>query len=134
MSHDKLFAIPAAARTNQAPRPNTASSAALTARRWLLALLITPLAAAPAEETVSFRCGLAIDAVIAEMDSQSENPITQEALSRIDEDNGQFVCRFTDDGKIYVRLQTLDMTPADNRLVISLDAATYRVLKTYYGR
>lgn len=108
-------------------------------QRFLSALILgiaTPglLHAEYSEEVVSFRCSLAIDAVIAEMDKQSENLVTQEALSKINEKNGEFVCIQTDDSKMSVRLQYKEMKPTDNRLVFTIDVKTYRVLKTYYGR
>ncbi len=94
----------------------------------------TLLMAESIEEVVSFRCSLAIDAVIAEMDKQAGNPVTQEALSQINEKNGEFVCIQTDDSKMFVRLQSKQMGPTDNKLVFSIDARTYTVLKTFYGR
>ncbi len=107
-------------------------------QRFLLAIVLglaTPsLVTAATEEVVSFKCSLAIDAVIAEMDKQASNPITQEALSKINDKNGEFVCIQTDDSKMYVRLQSKEMTATDNRLVFTIDPQTYSVLKTYYGR
>lgn len=108
-------------------------------QRFLLAFFLgiaTPglLHAESIEEVVSFRCSLAIDAVIAEMDKQAENLVTQEALSAINEKNGEFVCIQTDDSKMFVRLQSREMTALDNRLVFTIDVKTYRVLKTFYGR
>jgi len=94
----------------------------------------TLLAAESVEELVSFRCGLAIDAVIAEMDKQSGNPVTQEALSKINDKNGEFVCIQTEESKLLVRLQYKEMLVTDNRLLFTVDPQTYRVLKTYYGR
>ena len=94
----------------------------------------TSVLAESVEEVVSFRCGLAIDAVIAEMDKQSGNLVTQEALSKIDEKNGEFVCIQTDEAEMIVRLQSTEMAPTDNRLVFTIDPRTYRVLKTFYGR
>ena len=90
-------------------------------------------AAESAQEVVSFKCGLAIDAVIAEMDSQAGNPVTQEALSKIDENNGEFVCIQSDASTIFVRLQSTQMHAADNKLVFTVDTNRYRVLKTFYG-
>ena len=92
------------------------------------------LAADAVEEVVSFRCGLAIDAVIAAMDKQSENLVTQEALGRINDDNGEFVCVEAEGSKLFVRLQSKQMSAIENRLVFTVDTRTYRVLKTYYGR
>ena len=108
-------------------------------RRFLLAFILgiaTPnlLHADSSGEVVSFRCGLAIDAVIAEMDKQAGNLVTQEALSAINEKNGEFVCIQKDDSKMFVRLQSKQMKATDNRLVFTIDVRTYRVLKTFYGR
>ena len=143
---------PGSNRIKKAPRPRpekprsaTALRASVTgilfsvARKTLagafftLILVSGPKAAEPVQETVSFSCGLAIDAVIAEMDSQATNPVTQEALDNIDENTGQFVCIQTDRSTIYVRLQSVDMQPTDNKLVFTVDAGRYLVLKTYYG-
>lgn len=102
---------------------------------FILAIAASSLLAAESvEEVVSFRCGLAIDAVIAEMDKQSGNPVTQEALSKIDDKNGEFVCIQTEESKLLVRLQYKGMLATDNRLLFTVDPRTYRVLKTYYGR
>ncbi len=96
---------------------------------------VSPFAAEPREvEQVSFRCALAIDAVLGRLDTQTENLVIKQALDRINEQNGQFVCISMSADEIQVRLQASDMTAADNRLVFSLDAKTYKVLKTYYGR
>lgn len=84
-------------------------------------------------ETVSFRCVLAFDAVLAELDRQAENPVTQEALERIDEDRGEFVCVRADAKTIVVRLQSPDLAPTEGRLLFTVDPRTYRVLKTYFG-
>ena len=100
----------------------------------LTALLFTPAHAQDAEEVVSFRCALAIDAVLSELDNSAENLVIQQALSTIDDVNGQLVCISIDDREIQVRLQSTDMHPNDNRLVFSLDARTYVVKKTFYGR
>ncbi len=102
---------------------------------FLLGLSVFNLvAAAPEGEIVSFRCGLAIDAVIAELDTQASNPVTQEAMSKIDETNGEFVCIPVDDLKIFVRLQSKAMSATDNRLLFTVNTQTYRVTKTLYGR
>ena len=84
-------------------------------------------------EIVSFRCSLAIDATFAELDRQAHNPVTQDAMSRIDENSGQFVCIKGHDSKIYVRLQSTDMVPSDNKLVFTIDTRSYKVIKTLYG-
>ena len=108
--------------------------------QWLLALLLSLLssglvhAARPAEEVVSFSCALAIDAALAALDKQAGNPLIQEALSTIDDVNGQLVCIQISSKEIQVRLQSTEMTSADNRLVFSINAKTYTVQKTFYGR
>ena len=89
-------------------------------QRFILAFILgiaipNLLYAESSEEVVSFRCSLAIDAVIAEMDKQAENLVTQEALSAINEKNGEFVCIQTDDSKMFVRLQSKQMKATDNR-------------------
>ena len=84
-------------------------------------------------ETVSFRCVLALDAVLAELDRQAGNPVTQEALERIDEDSGEFVCLRADAKTIVVRLQSPDLETTEGRLRFTVDLGTYRVLKTYFG-
>ena len=101
----------------------------------LAGLLCTnPVATLRAEELVSFRCALAIDAVFAEMDKQAQNLVMQQALSSIDDVNGQLVCIQMDADEIQVRLQSTQMADNDNRLVFSLDAKTYSVRKVFYGR
>ena len=98
-------------------------------------LLAAPLlhAADEVAEIVSFRCSLAIDATFAELDQQADNPVTQEALNRIDEDTAEFACLKGEDSMIYVRLQFPDMLASDNKLVFTIDSRTYRVVKTHYG-
>ena len=86
------------------------------------------------EELVSFSCALAIDAVLAKLDEQPQNLVIQQALSEIDDRNGQFVCIPISANELQVRLQSTDMSNADNRLVFLLDANTYNVRKTFYGR
>ena len=106
----------------------------------LIALLLTIMLPQPAlaqndeEEVVSFSCALAIDAVLAKLDEQTDNVVVQQALEQINDDTGQLVCIPISQNEIQVRLQSTDMTPADNRLVFSLDANSYSVRKTFYGR
>ena len=112
--------------------------------RWLQVLLVGvglagagvchPLAAQSSHEVVSFRCALAIDAVLAELDSNSTNLVIQQALQHIDDVNGQLVCIPMSADEIQVRMQSTEMSGNDNRLVFSLDAKTYAVRKTFYGR
>jgi hypothetical protein len=90
-----------------------------------------------AEELVSLKCARAIDAALAELaelDEQAENIIIKDVLSKIDDSNGELVCIPMSAGEIQVRLQSTDMGYSDNRLVFSIDAKTYTVLKTFYGR
>lgn len=84
-------------------------------------------------EIVSFSCALALDAVVAELDTQAENRITQQALERIEVESGEFVCLRADEKTIVVRLQSPDMAPTEGKLIFTVDAQTYRVLKTYFG-
>jgi len=92
------------------------------------------IAAEPTEEVVSFKCSLAIDAAFRAMDKQTDNKVTQEALSKIDDSNGEFVCIYAGEKKIFVRLQSTDMGPLDNKLLFTVDARTYAVVKTQFGR
>jgi len=113
-------------------------------RRWSQVLLVSaglasaglcqPLAAQSGPEVVSFRCALAIDAVLAELDSNSANLVIQQALQHIDDVNGQLVCIPMSVDEIQVRMQSTEMSGNDNRLVFSLDAKSYKVRKTFYGR
>jgi len=100
----------------------------------LALVMLKPAAAAAPEELVSFSCALAIKAVFTELEKLSENPVTKEAIGNIDDKNGQFVCISINPKEIQVRLQSTDLTSTDNRLVFVLDAATYVVRKTYFGR
>ena len=101
----------------------------------MLAVLACSNAAAQQAEKqkISFRCALAIDAVITELDRQTDNPVTREALDRIDEDRGEFVCLQKDETTIFVRLQSPDLGVTEGKLTFSVDARTYRVLKTFFG-
>ncbi len=100
----------------------------------LVMVLLKPAAAEPPEELVSFRCALAIDAVFKELENLSENPVTKEAMDGINDTNGEFVCFYIKPGEIQVRLQSTDMEYSANRLVFAVDANTYVILKTYFGR
>lgn len=93
-------------------------------------MLPTRLAAA---DVISFRCALALDAVLGELDKQAKNPVTQKALERAGEDTGEFVCVRADADTILVRLQAPDMLAEEGKLVFTIDARTYEVLKTTYG-
>jgi hypothetical protein len=116
-------------------------------RRHVLRRLITVLLsgllfgnlsiAESAEELVSFKCARAIEAALAELDEldeQAGNLVIKDVLSKIDDSNGQLVCIPMSAKEIQVRLQSTDMGYSDNRLVFSIDAKTYTVLKTFYGR
>ena len=119
--------------TLRVARNHTRSRTAL-----MLAMLILtqplPASAEPQEELVSFSCALAIGAAFKELDKLSENLVTKEAISEIDDRNGEFVCIHVNPREIQVRLQSTEMTGADNRLVFAVDASTYVVRKTYFGR
>ncbi len=86
-----------------------------------------------AADVISFRCALAVEAVLAELDKQARNPVTQKALERVGEDNGEFICVRVDADTILMRLQAPDMLPEEGKLVFTIDAHTYKVLKTTYG-
>lgn len=85
-------------------------------------------------QVISLKCSYAIAAVIGEMGTQTKNLIMQDALSKINEDNGEFVCLQPGDGKIYVRLQSTEMTANDNKLVFTVDTLNYEIERTIYGR
>ena len=106
-------------------------------RCLLLPLLLLFPAFAGAQENkveiVSFRCSLAIDAVFAELDRQADNPVTAEALQKVDENSAEFVCGHVSEDKILVRLQSPDMSATDKKLVFTVDTRTYAVTKTHYG-
>ena len=106
----------------------------LTALLMAATLLQPAIAATGEEEVVSFSCALAIDAVLAKLDEQTDNLVVQQALAQINDKTGQMVCIRISDAEIQVRLQSTEMTAADNRLVFSLDANSYAVRKTFYGR
>ena len=118
---------------------NTASSRGYHLRKFMTVLLAGLLfgnlsSAESAEELVSFRCARAIDATLAHLDEQAENLVIKDVLSKIDDVNGQLVCIPMSASEIQVRLQSTDMGYSDNRLVLSIDPRTYKVLKTFYGR
>ena len=118
---------------------NTASSRGYQLRKFMTVLLAGVLfgnlsSAEAAGELVSFRCARAIDATLAHLEEQAENLVIKEALSKIDDVNGQLVCIPMSAREIQVRLQSTDMNYSDNRLVLSIDPETYKVLKTFYGR
>jgi hypothetical protein len=84
-------------------------------------------------QVISLKCSYAIAAVIGEMGTTT-NKIMQEALREIDENNGQFVCLQPDNGKIFVRLQSTDMSANDNKLMFTINTRSYEIEKTIYGR
>lgn len=85
-------------------------------------------------QVISLKCSYAIAAVIGEMGTQTKNLIMQDALSKIDENNGEFVCLQPGDGKIYVRLQSTEMIATDNKLVFTINSLSYEIERTIYGR
>ena len=91
-------------------------------------------AATTTAQIVSLKCGYAIAAVIGEMGTQTSNKVMQEALSLIDENNGEFACLQPADGKIYVGLQSTEMSINDNRLLFTINPLSYEIEKTIYGR
>ena len=108
------------------------------ARNLAIALAFGPAAGIlparlSAADVISFRCALAIDAVLSELDKQAKNPVTQKALERANEDTGEFVCVRADADTILVRLQAPNMLPEEGKLVFTIDARTYKVTKTTYG-
>jgi hypothetical protein len=98
-------------------------------------IVISPIVAGATatEQIISLKCSYAIAVVIGEMGT-TKNEIMQEALSMIDENNGEFICRQTGNGKIYVRLQSTEMSANDNKLVFTIDSLSYEIEKTTYGR
>lgn len=98
-------------------------------------IVISPIVAGATatEQIISLKCSYAIAVVIGEMGT-TNNEIMQEALSMIDENNGEFICRQTGNGKIYVRLQSTEMSANDNKLVFTIDSLSYEIEKTIYGR
>ena len=90
--------------------------------------------ATAATQVISLKCSYAIAAVIGEMGTQTSNKVMQEALSLIDEKNGEFVCLQPGDGKIYVRLQSTEMTTNDNKLLFTINMLSYEIERTIYGR
>ena len=84
-------------------------------------------------EIVSFRCSLVIEAVFDELDKQVDNPVTQEAINKIDENTAQLACIKGKGSKMHVRLLLPDMLPTDNKLTFTVDTRTYRVTKTVFG-
>ena len=91
-------------------------------------------AATATTQVISLKCSYAIAAVIGEMGTQTSNKVMQEALSLIDENNGEFVCLQPGDGKIYVRLQSTEMSASDNKLVFTINTLNYEIERTIYGR
>jgi len=91
-------------------------------------------AATATAQVISLKCSYAIAAVIGEMGTQTDNKVMREALSLIDENNGEFVCLQPGDGKIYVRLQSMEMTANDNKLVFTINTLNYEIERTIYGR
>ena len=85
-------------------------------------------------QVISLNCGYAIAAAIGEMGMQTSNKVMQEALSLIDENNGEFVCLQPGDGKIYVRLQSTEMTASDFKLTFTINTLSYEVERTIYAR
>ena len=91
-------------------------------------------AAAATAQVISLKCSYAIAAVIGEMGTQTDNKVMREALSLIDENNGEFVCLQPGDGKIYVRLQSTEMTASDYKLVFTINMLSYDIERTIYAR
>lgn len=84
-------------------------------------------------QVISLQCSYAIATVLGEMGTTT-NKVMQEALSGIDETNGEFVCLQAGNGNIYVRLQSTEMSANDNKLVFTINTRSYEIEKTTYGR
>lgn len=84
-------------------------------------------------QVISLKCSYAIATVIGEMGTTS-NKVMQEALTEINDDNGEFICLQPGNGKIYVRLQSTEMSANDNKLVFTINTRSYEIEKTTYGR
>ncbi len=99
-------------------------------------LFISPAvtAATSTPQVISLKCSYAIAAVIGEIGTQTGNKVMQEALSLIDENNGEFVCLQPGDGKIFVGLQSTEMSINDNRLMFTINSLSYEIERTIYGR
>lgn len=99
-------------------------------------LFISPAvtAATSTPQVISLKCSYAIAAVIGEIGTQTGNKVMQEALSLIDENNGEFVCLQPGDGKIFVGLQSTEMSINDNRLMFTINSLNYEIERTIYGR
>jgi hypothetical protein len=91
-------------------------------------------AATSTTQIISLKCSYAIAAVIGEMGTLTGNKVMQEALSLIDEDNGEFVCLQQGDGKIYIGLQSTEMATNGNRLMFTVNSLSYEIERTIYGR
>jgi len=91
-------------------------------------------AATSTPQVISLKCSYAIAAVIGEIGTQTGNKVMQEALSLIDENNGEFVCLQPGDGKIFVGLQSTEMSINDNRLMFTINSLNYEIERTIYGR
>lgn len=91
-------------------------------------------AATSTPQVISLKCSYAIAAVIGEIGTQTGNKVMQEALSLIDENNGEFVCLQPGDGKIFVGLQSTEMSINDNRLMFTINSLSYEIERTIYGR
>ena len=100
----------------------------------LVFLSPTVTAATAATQVISLKCSYAIAAVIGEMGTQTDNKVMREALSLIDENNGEFVCLQPGDGKIYVRLQSTEMTASDYKLMFTINTLSYEIERTIYAR
>lgn len=101
---------------------------------YLVFISPTVTGATPTPQVISLKCSYAIAAVIGEMGTQTGNKVMQEALSLIDENNGEFVCLQPGDGKIYVGLQSTEMTTNDNRLLFTINPLNYEIERTIYGK
>ncbi len=99
-------------------------------------VFISPVvtAATSTGQVVSLKCGYAIAAVIGEIGTQTSNKVMQEALGKVNENNGEFVCLQPGNGKIYVRLQSTEMSANDNKLVFTINTLNYEIERTIYGR
>ena len=86
------------------------------------------------EQIISLKCSYAIAAVIGKMGTETTNLIMQDALSKINENNGEFLCRDPGKGKIYIRLQSTEMSDSDNKLVFTINTLNYEIERTIYSR
>ena len=83
--------------------------------------------AGPAGEIVSLNCSYAIASALKFIEEK-------DIKTNVTVESGEFICVTPNEKEIYVRLQTPNLKPSDNKHMFFVNAKTYEIIRHAYGR